>query len=99
MKIERKENVQYATAIFFLFTGIIVCFLSFFLNEYDIKTGALTYLGEATAFTAGVFSINLYVKNKVNEAEIRINKKLREEFDRERKIIQEEEMAEEDTVV
>lgn len=76
MKAERKENVQYITAIIFLFSGILICFLSFFLNEYDIRTGALTYLGEAVAFTAGVFSINLYVKNKVREAELRINSRL-----------------------
>lgn len=76
MKIETKENIQYSTAISFLFTGIIVCFLSFFMNEYDIETGALTYLGEAVAFCAGVFSINLYVRSKVQEAETRINQKI-----------------------
>jgi len=76
MKAERKENVQYITAIGFLITGIIICFLSFFLNEYDVGGGALTYLGEAVAFTAGVFSINLYVKSRVSEAEARINKRM-----------------------
>lgn len=76
MKAERKENVQYITAIGFLITGIIMCFFSFFLNEYDVGTGALTYLGEAVAFTAGVFSINLYVKSRVSEAEARINKRM-----------------------
>jgi len=76
MKAERKENVQYITAIGFLITGIIICFLSFFLNEYDVGAGALTYLGEAVAFTAGVFSINLYVKSRVSEAEARINKRM-----------------------
>lgn len=89
MKSERKENIQYTTSIIFLFSGILICFLSFFLNEYDIRAGALTYLGEATAFTAGVFSINLYVKNKINEAEIRINNKIREDIDREIKLKEE----------
>ena len=90
MKLKIKENVQYTTAIFFLFTGIVICFLSFFLNEYDVKGGALTYLGEAVAFCAGVFSINLYVKNKVNEAELRINQRL------DRRIQQAEEEIEEE---
>lgn len=76
MKSKIKENIQYTTAIIFLITGIVICFLSFFLNEYEVKGGALTYLGEAVAFCAGVFSINLYVKHKVDEAEIRINQRI-----------------------
>ena len=76
MDSKRKENIQYTTAIGFLITGIIICFLSFFMNEYEIKAGALTYLGEAVAFCAGVFSINLYVRKKVEEAETRINSRM-----------------------
>lgn len=76
MTSSRKENVQYTTAIGFLITGIIICFLSFFMNEYEIKGGALTYLGESVAFAGGVFSINLYVRKKVEEAELRINDRM-----------------------
>ena len=76
MNSKKKENIQYTTAITFLFSGILICFMSFFMNEYDIKGGALTYLGEAVAFCAGVFSINLYVRSKVSEAEVRINDKI-----------------------
>ena len=43
-----------------------------------MKGGALTYLGESVAFCAGVFSINLYVKHKVDEAELRINQRIDE---------------------
>jgi hypothetical protein len=73
---KHKENIQYTTAIVFLFSGIVMCFLSFFMNEYDVGNGALTYLGEATAFCAGVFSINLYVRKKISEAEMRINSRM-----------------------
>jgi len=76
MNSKKKENIQYTTAITFLFSGILICFLSFFMNEYDIKGGALTYLGESVAFCAGVFSINLYVRTKINEAESRINDRM-----------------------
>ena len=76
MNSKKKENIQYTTAITFLFSGILICFMSFFMNAYDIKGGALTYLGEAVAFCAGVFSINLYVRSKVSEAEVRINDKI-----------------------
>lgn len=75
MTIKTKENVQYTTAIIFLFTGIIMCFMSFFNND-DVGGGALTYLGEAVAFCSGVFCINIYVKAKVNEAEDRLNHRI-----------------------
>lgn len=76
MTLKIKERTQYTTAIFFLLTGIIMCFLSFFFNDFDIKAGALTYLGEAVAFTSGVFAINIYVRKQVNEAEERINESI-----------------------
>ena len=76
MNSKHKENIQYTTAIVFLFSGIVMCFLSFFMNEYDVGNGALAYLGEATAFCAGVFSINLYVRKKIAEAEMRINNRM-----------------------
>lgn len=76
MTREKKEKVQYITAIGFLITGIILCFLSFFLNEYDIDTGSLWYLGQSVAFAAAVFSVNLVVKNEVFAAEDRINHRI-----------------------
>lgn len=75
MKTNTKENIQYTTAILFLLSGIIMAFFSYF-DLQDVAGGVLTYVGEGTAFTAGVFSINLYVKSKVSEAETRINQKI-----------------------
>lgn len=76
MTSKHKENIQYTTGIIFLFTGIVMCFLSFFMNEYDVGGGALAYLGESVAFCSGVFCINLYVRKKVEEAEMRINHRM-----------------------
>lgn len=76
MTYNKKENIQYATAIFTLFTGIILCFLSFFLNEYDIETGVLMYFGQTLVFTGAVFGINLMIKTKVLESETRLNDKI-----------------------
>lgn len=78
MTKERKENIQYITAIGFLCTGIFICFLSFFLNEYDIDNGSLWYLGQSVAFCAAVFGLNLMVKNAVFDAE----QNLRRDIDR-----------------
>ena len=76
MTDEKKELTQYITSIGFLITGIIMCFLSFFLNEYDIANGPLFYLGTATTFCAAVFGINLMVQNQVIKAETRINNRV-----------------------
>ena len=76
MTNEAKETTQYITAIFTLFTGIVMCFLSFFLNDYIVHDSALWYFGETMAFAGGVFGIGIYVNSKVKNAEIRLNTKI-----------------------
>lgn len=87
MTSENKETVQYITAITTLVTGIVMCFLSFFLNTYHIESGVLMYFGETLIFCAGVFGINLYVKNQVFEAESRLNKKMDQLFKEEQSVV------------
>lgn len=81
-KLTIKETIQYATAISFLFTGILLCFLSFFLNEYDIENGVLFYLGTATTFAGAVFGINLMIRNQVMEAETRIERRVNKKMEK-----------------
>lgn len=73
-----KETVQYSTAIFTLLTGIVMCFISFFLNEYDIENSVLMYFGETLIFCAGVFGVNLYINDKIMQTEQRIDKKIQD---------------------
>ena len=80
MTTDRKEALQYITAIGFLITGIVLCYISFFLNEYDINNGVLFYLGQAVIFCGAVFGINVMVKNQVFEAETRIKKEIDKEL-------------------
>lgn len=75
-KLSVKEKTQYGTAIFTLFSGILLCFLSFFLNEYNIENSVLMYFGQTLIFCAGIFGVNLFIKNKVLEAESRLNEKI-----------------------
>lgn len=82
MTKERKENIQYMTAIGFLCTGVFICFLSFFLNEYDIDNGSLWYLGQSVAFCAAVFGLNLMVKNAVFDAEQNLRKDIDHRMER-----------------
>lgn len=81
MKPNTKENIQYGTALIGLLTGIILCFLSFFLNNYNINGSVLGYLGEWIIFTSGVFGFSLYIKTKFLEAESKLDKKLKDEID------------------
>ena len=74
--LTKKEKIQYTTAIGFLITGIILCFTSFFMNEYDVDSGSLWYLGQSVAFCAACFGLNLMVKNEVFAAEHRINSRV-----------------------
>ena len=73
-----KETVQYSTAIGTLITGIVMCFISFFLNEYGIEDSVLMYFGETLLFCAGVFGVNLYINDKIMQTENRIDKKIKE---------------------
>jgi len=76
MSADTKENIQYTTAITGLVSGIVMCFLSFFLNHYDISGSVLGYLGEWIIFASSVFGFSLYVKTKFLEAESRMDKKM-----------------------
>ena len=81
MTNEAKETTQYITAIFTLFTGIVMCFLSFFLSDHDIKTGVLMYFGQSLIFCASIFGINLMIKTKVMEAETKIRTEVDKRLD------------------
>jgi len=76
MSADTKENIQYLTAICGLISGVIMCFLSFFLNHYDISGSVLGYLGEWIIFASSVFGFSLYIKTKFLEAESRMDKKM-----------------------
>lgn len=74
-----REQIQYHTAITFLLTGIVMCFLSFFLNQYDINNGVLFYLGTAVTFCGAVFGLDVMIKRKVSNIEDNIINKINED--------------------
>ena len=76
MNNDTKTNIQYATAIVTLISGIVMCFLSFFLNKYVVHDSALWYFGETMSFAGGIFGIGLYVNYKVKNAEQRLSSKI-----------------------
>lgn len=81
MTNERKESVQYITAISTLFSGVLLCVLSFFLNEYDIQSGVLMYFGQTLIFCGSVFGLNMMIKTRVLEAETNMKKEIDKRLD------------------
>lgn len=72
MKPRTKEAMQYGTAIIMVASGIVLAFLSFFLNHFDIADGVLWYIAQALVYAGSIFGVSMYVRSKVGEAETRI---------------------------
>ena len=78
MKANTKEWIQYSTAVAMIVSGIILAFLSFFLNGYDIADGVLWYISQALIYAGGVFGISQYFKNKLGEFETRTRDEIKQ---------------------
>lgn len=73
-----KEVIQYGTALAMVGSGIVLAFLSFFLNNYDIADGVLWYIAQALTYAGAIFGVSVYFKTKLGEFESRTRKELRE---------------------
>ena len=76
MKPNTKEWIQYGTAVAMIASGIILAFLSFFLNNYDIADGVLWYISQALIYAGGVFGVSIYFKTRLGEFENRTKQEL-----------------------
>lgn len=73
-----KESLQYGTAIGMVVSGIILAFLSFFLNGYNISDGVLWYISQALVYSGAFFGVNIYFKTKLGNFESRVDDKIEE---------------------
>ena len=64
-----KEWIQYCTAVAMILSGVILAFLSFFLNHFDIANGVLWYIAQALVYAGGIFGVSLYFKTRMGELE------------------------------
>ena len=71
MRANTKDWIQYASAIAMIASGIVLAFLSFFLNK-EITEGVLWYVAQALTFAGAVFGISVYIKSKVGEVKSEI---------------------------
>ena len=77
-----KELIQYGTASLMVVSGVILSFISFFVNG-DVTEGVLWYMAQALTFAGGVFGISTYFKTKLGESEHRIREYLNEQLSKE----------------
>ncbi len=79
MKENTKEWIQYSTAILMIVSGVVLAFLSFFLNDYDIADGVLWYIAQALTYAGAIFGVSVYFKTKLGEAKNEIREIIRHE--------------------
>ena len=59
-----KDKLSYIVAFALIASGIIIAFLSFFLNAYNIATGVLLYIGQAFVIGGGLVGASVYFRSK-----------------------------------
>lgn len=66
MQTNTKEWWQYSVSTVGFFSGIVMCYLAFFVIN-AMANFSLFYLGQMIAFCAAVYGIGLYINHKTGE--------------------------------
>lgn len=67
-----KEKLSYITSLIMIFSGILLAFLSFFLNAHNIATGVLIYIAQTFLVGGTLIGASIYLKSKWIEFDSRI---------------------------
>ena len=77
-----KDRVSYYTAFALIGSGILLAFLSFFLNAYNIATGVLIYIAQCFVIGGGLVGANVYFKSKWVEFDTRAKDEIAKELNK-----------------
>ena len=77
-----KDKIQYVMAILLIVSGIVIAFLSFFLNAFNIAGGTLIYISQCFIMAGGIFGISVYFRNKLGEFESNAKKHIQDAIDK-----------------
>ena len=77
-----KDKLSYIVAFIMIGSGIIMAFLSFFLNSYNISTGVLLYIAQAFVIGGGLIGASVYFKSKWLEFNTNAKKEIDERIDK-----------------
>ena len=67
-----KEKLSYITSLIMIGSGILLAFLSFFLNSHNIATGELIYIAQTFLVGGTLIGASIYLKSKWLEFDSRI---------------------------
>lgn len=77
-----KDKISYIVAFVLMGSGIIIAFLSFFLNSHEISSGVLIYIAQCFVIGGALVGANVYFRSKWLEFNTRANQEIKEEIDR-----------------
>ena len=77
-----KDRISYYVAIALITSGILMAFLSFFLNAYNIATGVLIYIAQCFVIGGGLVGANVYFKSKWIEFDTRAKEEIENQISR-----------------
>ena len=77
-----KERISYVTAEIMIISGILIAFLSFFLNAYNIATGVLIYIAQCFVIGGSLIGASAYFKSKWIEFNTNMTQEIKKEISR-----------------
>lgn len=77
-----KDRISYYVAFTLIGSGILLAFLSFFLNAFNIATGVLIYIAQCFVIGGGLVGANVYFKSKWVEFDTRAKNEIRRQIDK-----------------
>lgn len=93
MTTNSKEWIQYVTASLMILSGVVLTFISFFING-DVTEGVLWYMAQALTYAGGIFGVSIYFRTKLGSSITEIKDIIDRKFSEIRK---EEELKDETT--
>lgn len=76
-----KDKISYVIAIMMIVSGMLMAFLSFFLNAFNISTGVLLYVAQAFLCGGSIIGVSAYLKSKWLEIDTRASDKIERFFE------------------
>lgn len=68
--MDRKETIQYATAVVMLASGIVISFAGFFADPVGvISDSVLWYTAQTLIYAGSVFGLTAYVDGRIRNIE------------------------------
>lgn len=77
-----KDRISYIVAFILIVSGILIAFLSFFLNAYNIATGVLIYIAQCFVIGGGLIGANVYFRTKWIEFNTQADNYIKAELDK-----------------